>query len=380
MSYYILPKINNDILLDIKCSAYRSDPYISYSLLNYYRNIKQQINFLCSNETDFSYNNFDELIKIVNPYEYVFSKVPGAKCSVSKLKANTIIFYNLLELFNALDIVDSFKNRQITTLTIGLNNDDVFECIKLSREDCNDINLCFESINYNLMDTINNLKFDFIFFELHEELLKKSNDNSSIYILEILKLLLIIFNNLESNCGCVIKIDEIFYKPILDILYILSSIFEKVYIIKPNTSNVTTFEKYIVCKGFNLKKELCSENSKIIYNFLNNNNENDFIENTKIVSLINYDIPYYFMNKLDDINIILGQQQLESLDQIIHIIKNKNKDDKIETIKKTNIQKSVNWCEKYKIPCNKFSEKVNIFLPISKEEDFFEIEDIILYE
>jgi hypothetical protein len=31
---------------------------------------------------------------------------------------------------------------------------------------------------------------------------------------------------------------------------------------------------------------------------------------------------------------------------------------------KSNIQKSVSWCEKYKIPCNKFTEKINIFLPI----------------
>jgi hypothetical protein len=66
-------------------------------------------------------------------------------------------------------------------------------------------------------------------------------------------------------------------------------------------------------------------------------------------------------------NIIIGQQQLESLDLVINIFKNNNKEEKIELIKKTNIQKSVSWCEKYKIPCNKFSEKTNIFLPINKE-------------
>ena len=78
--------------------------------------------------------------------------------------------------------------------------------------------------------------------------------------------------------------------------------------------------------------------------------------------------------KMDDMNIIIGQQQLESLDMVINILKNKNKEDKIETIKKSNIQKSVVWCEKYKIPCNRFSEKINIFLPINKE--FIEFIDI----
>ena len=85
------------------------------------------------------------------------------------------------------------------------------------------------------------------------------------------------------------------------------------------------------------------------------------------------------MNKIDEMNIIIGQQQLESLDQIINILKNKNREDKIENIKKSNIQKSVNWCEKFKIPCNKFSEKVNIFLPIIKinaDEDEDEINPV----
>jgi hypothetical protein len=70
------------------------------------------------------------------------------------------------------------------------------------------------------------------------------------------------------------------------------------------------------------------------------------------------------MNKLDDSNIIIGQQQLEALDQVINILKNKNRYDKIEMIKKSNIQKAVAWCEKHKIPCNKFSDKTNIFLPL----------------
>jgi hypothetical protein len=79
-------------------------------------------------------------------------------------------------------------------------------------------------------------------------------------------------------------------------------------------------------------------------------------------------------------NIIVGQQQLESLNLAINLLKNKNKDDKIELLKKSHIQKAVLWCEKYKIPCNKFSDKINIFLPIIKlvkENDLFIEEEII---
>jgi len=63
------------------------------------------------------------------------------------------------------------------------------------------------------------------------------------------------------------------------------------------------------------------------------------------------------------LNIILGQTQLETMDNVISLFKNKNKGDKIGQITKSNIQKSIVWCEKYKIPYNKFVDKINIFLP-----------------
>ena len=91
------------------------------------------------------------------------------------------------------------------------------------------------------------------------------------------------------------------------------------------------------------------------------------LENKNILSILDYNIPYYFVTKLHDINIIFGQQQLEEIEQIVNILKSKNKKDKFEILKKNNIQKTIFWCEKYKIPYNKFTEKINIFLPIVSE-------------
>jgi hypothetical protein len=42
-------------------------------------------------------------------------------------------------------------------------------------------------------------------------------------------------------------------------------------------------------------------------------------------------------------------------------MRHKNKEEKIDSIKKINIQKSIHWCEKNNIPHNKFIEKLNIF-------------------
>jgi hypothetical protein len=154
----------------------------------------------------------------------------------------------------------------------------------------------------------------------------------------------------------------------------LSSIYDKTYILKPNTSNITTYDKYIICKNFQInenKYKIQKINYFKLLIFLKK------LENKTIMSILDSEIPYYFLTKLDDINIIIGQQQIESLDIIINLLKNKNRDDKIELIKKNSIQKSVAWCEKYKIPCNKFSEKTNIFLPINKEVKINETDNIL---
>jgi hypothetical protein len=132
--------------------------------------------------------------------------------------------------------------------------------------------------------------------------------------------------------------------------------------IKPTSSNVSTFEKYIVCIDFITHDKIIDTNCHVISNILSKQCENQ----TNIVSLINSNTPLYFTNKLDDINIIIGQQQLDFLDQIVNIYKTKNKSDKLEMIRKANIQKSIMWCEKFKIPCNKFNERINIFLPLNE--------------
>jgi hypothetical protein len=250
------------------------------------------------------------------------------------------------------------------------------DCLEMQRENyLKDINYCYDDIETANKDkeelsNIDKCTYDFIYYHTKCNEFYKENE----YFLSCIQILKFILQYQKNDGLCLIKISTVFSKPILDILYILSSLYEKVYIIKPNTSNITTFEKYIVCKKFILTNE-----KEVIYNsYINKINIiiNNYIKDENIKSIINFDIPYYFLNKIDDMNIIIGQQQLEALDQVINIIKNKNKDDKIETLKKTNIQKSVNWCEKFKIPCNKFSDKINIFLPIIKEIKYNEANTI----
>ena len=108
MSYFILPKINNIINVNpIDNENYHDIPCISNSLFNYYNEISEQIKSI--NSTDLSSNNIDDMIKFINPYEFIFSKVPFSKFSVSKLKTKTNLFYEFLEITTTLNVFELYK-------------------------------------------------------------------------------------------------------------------------------------------------------------------------------------------------------------------------------------------------------------------------------
>jgi hypothetical protein len=354
MSYYILPKNANNINVNPKFSREMCSPCISCSLVNYYNLIKQQIFDIFTNNYDLSDNSFDCACKLINPYEFIFSRVPGSKFTVSKLKPKTNLFYDLVEMSSNLNILDSFKILYpIKFLHVTNNYNDSIECFEMLRDNYPDEHFYIE--NFNLDDNkYNEIKFDFLFYET----------TSSNYFISLVHAVVIILRNQNFSGTSIIKIGDAFHKPVIDVLYLLSSLYDKVYICKPNTNNIVTFDRYIVCKNFLHNKQ---SNNYLRLNYLNLVIFLKKIEDNNVVSILDFPIPYFYKNKIDDINIIIGQQQIEAFDQIISVYKNKNKNDKIEFIKKNNIQKSVSWCEKYKIPCNKFSEKTNIFLPIINE-------------
>ena len=94
------------------------------------------------------------------------------------------------------------------------------------------------------------------------------------------------------------------------------------------------------------------------------------MNNKCVSSIIDNDLPYYLLNKLEESNIVIGQQQLEAYDQIINIFKNRNREEKLENLKRTHIQKCIQWCEKNQLPHNKFIDKINIFLAPKKDNKY----------
>jgi hypothetical protein len=189
-------------------------------------------------------------------------------------------------------------------------------------------------------------------------------------------LVFLIIIKYQTNQGmCVIKMDNILYKAVIDVIFIISGIYDKIYLVKPSISNITKGERYLICKGFN--EDLNNQN-KILENveeqLISKMNNSELMSNQFINSIIDNELPYYFLNRLEESNLVIGQQQLEAYDQIINIFKNNNREEKIESLKRSHIQKCIQWCEKNQLPHNKFIDKTNIFLAPKKKQE--EIETI----
>jgi len=159
---------------------------------------------------------------------------------------------------------------------------------------------------------------------------------------------------LQRQGGCfILKIFDAFMQHSIDILYILSSFYEKTYIIKPQTSRYANSEKYVVCKNF-LFSSVESH-----YPILHRAFEKMMVSPEKYVHrFITIPIPLHFVTRLEEYNAIFGQQQIENIHYTISLIKNKNRQDKIENLIKTNVQKCIAWCIKYNVPFFTFTNNI----------------------
>ena len=378
MNYYIIPKnkFNIDIQLQIKNETVK--PYISYSIIFYLNDVYKQLFRIDDGEEDEI--TLENINKVVNPYEFIHTNVPGTQLSVSKVKPESSIFFELMELFQLFNVNEILNIKHTINIAhLTPNHSSSSYLLNILREDNNDNILC-EDFDYDKLCNIfisNNFdkRLDLIICEFKA----KDYTDTNTYIKNMLLILSIIIKYQSNNVTSIIKVDNIFYKAIVDLLFIFSAIYDKVLLVKPIISNITKGERYILCKGF-----LPPEDTNILFQVenkimikLKDNTLNDKLNH--VFSVINNDIPYYFLNKLEESNAVIGQQQLEAYDQIINIFKNKNREDKIETLKRNHIQKCIQWCEKNQLPHNKFIDQINIFLTSKKkdsEDDYNEVKKI----
>jgi 23S rRNA U2552 (ribose-2'-O)-methylase RlmE/FtsJ len=158
---------------------------------------------------------------------------------------------------------------------------------------------------------------------------------------------------LQSKGGSfVLKVFDCFMQHTIDMLYILSFFYKKVYITKPQTSRYANSEKYIVCVDFTFSS--CETFYPVLLAAFT---KVSVLEPEKsIARFFTRAIPSFFLTKIEEFNSIFGQQQIENIFNTISLIETKYNGDKIDNLVKSNVQKSVSWCLKHGILYNSFLE------------------------
>lgn len=377
MNVFLIPKNVNPLTCEEvsiqKSVDKENNIFISETLHKYLISIKNQI--------DKYVEHWDIYKKYTNPYEYIHSLVPEKKMSVSKYKPLSRSFYKFIEICHTFDILPD-KDVEINSFHLAEGPGGFIEAIIHLHPNSEDkyIGMTLQSVDLDIpgwkksndflkknnniilengpkkngdLFEIDNLrhcyakyknKFDIITgdggFDFSINFDNQEEQSSKLIFAQILYALA-----MQKTGGCfIIKFFDTFTKISLDMLYILSTYYRSVNIIKPNTSRMANSEKYIVCENY------INTDYSVVEKFING--YEFFIDKANNINrLINIDLPYYFVNKIEDYNAILGQQQIENINTTINKIINRDStDDNSKELISINVTKCVNWCNRHDIP------------------------------
>jgi 23S rRNA U2552 (ribose-2'-O)-methylase RlmE/FtsJ len=386
MIHFQLPRNNPNLYKYIEYffseNTVTPSPVISNSLSYYLGDIKKKIN---SREQE-----WDTIKRYTNPYEYIHTVVPGKKKSVAKKKPLSRSYFKMIELIYFFKLLDNTeKDKPIVSFHLAEGPGGFIEALLDSRNNKDD-----KYYGMSILDDINDQnipgwKKSKSFLQDNPNVVIESGIDGTGDILKLENLqyckdmysnsmdiitgdggfdFSIDFNNQEHSIGellfaqvvyaiimqkkdgCfVLKTFDCFMQHTLDILALLSSFYDKVYITKPQTSRYANSEKYIVCKGF------IGQSADEVYPYLKPAFEQMINGKKKMFKLLNMPLTLLFTTKVEEYNAIFGQQQIENIHYTLSLMDVKNKNEKLNNLVKTNVKKSMDWCVKYGVLHNSIS-------------------------
>jgi 23S rRNA U2552 (ribose-2'-O)-methylase RlmE/FtsJ len=415
MAYYVeLPKLHNftvgqfeqidsnaDPIFEISCTNSAHERLISHTLHMHLCEMKEQIKE-CGEDA------WDTMKKYTNPFEFIHTAIPNSKFyTVSKLRPLSRSFYKMIELhatfFNILHEPKNMKSFHLAEGPGGFIEALIHIRSKLSSSSSSVIQ-CQNDLHYgmtllNADSSCPGWKKSKGFLEMHRNrvcietgadgtgnIISSSNfehcvskyqntchlitadggfdfscdfNNQETMVLSLLIAEMGFALALQKQGGhFILKMFDTFTKPTIDVLYILCNFYQDVYVSKPCTSRHANSERYIICKHFKplnttgLLPQLIAMFKQL----------EDIPQNATIASLLPIEHDAHFLNKIEECNAIIGQQQMETISTTINLILNRSHSDKLESMKRHNIMKCISWCDKHCIPYNRILQSNNIFL------------------
>ena len=394
MTYYLLPKTSFLIHKYIDCISSEIIPpvVISNSLSTYLYDIKLRL--------DNYENDWDIFKKYTNPYEYIHTIVPTKKKSISKYKPLSRSYFKMIELLHTFNI--NFDTKNLRSFHLAEGPGGFIEALVNTRNCIGDIYIGMTILDNENDTNIPAWKKSDEFLRKNENVYIESGIDNTGNILSLPNFTFcketysncmdfitadggfdfsLDFNKQEINitkllfaqiCYAVtmqkkggtfiLKIFDCFMSHTIDFLYLLSSFYDKVYLIKPQTSRYANSEKYVVCRGF------LFSSCESFYDSLHNAFEKMLLlDSTQhIQRFISIPVSFFFISKLEEYNAIFGQQQIENIHYTISIIDNTQKQDKIDNLLKINLQKCTQWCLKHNVDFHNLFSNTNIFTSVEE--------------
>ena len=394
MKFYLEIESNNvdTIIKDLKIDVLRKDKNILFN--KYYKIVsteKEKIDKLENNE------NWDKMKKIGNPYELIYTTYNKKRKndSISQHIPISRSYFKMWEIFYNFDLFKNFNmhNEHIfahlaegpggfmeatynfkSKITKKKSINDIFYGITLkpSNEYIPDFNKIKKIFNGN-----NNIKIEYGNLYIYDDVknyISKFNNQKAILVTAdggfdyssnfngqeinscqiIYSECITALNILKKGGSFVCKVFDLFSYTMIQILYIVSSCFEEVYIYKPETSRPANSEKYLVCMYY--KDNLSSESKENLLKIIELWNDKT-LELTEDDSIIFKDIKVSnsFIKNLNNYNEQYMATQIYYLNSTIKLAEHKIEKDKYYEIIQNQVNNAIEWCKKYDMEINKNS-------------------------
>jgi 23S rRNA U2552 (ribose-2'-O)-methylase RlmE/FtsJ len=373
-SYSINETINSITEDNIEFLIDKPMEYYNVTLRSYIHNIKLEIDKLTE--------QWEKNKKYLNQYEFINTQFDSSTPSVCIHKPISRSFFKMIEMLNSFDF--HFSSDKITTFHLAEGPGGFIEALAYMRKNKSD--------TYYGMTLINDNREVPKWTRCEQNLMKSNNiiidsgidGTGNLYHLENLLYVKdkyarsmdfitadggfdysLDFNSQEENSlnlifaeicfaivmqkkggSFIIKMYDTFSSGSMELIYLLSYLYEEIIITKPSPSRPANSEKYFVCLNFQVKPNTDKIIQKIIDNY-------KLIQSNKFTNIINTPLSNHFLDKMKEINSIFGQCQVENILSTLTFIYDKNNNiDRLEQLKKSHLNKCIKWCKKYNLPVN----------------------------
>ncbi len=389
------PEPDPDPLFEITVTNDTATQLISHTLHMYLCEMKEQIKE-CSEEA------WDTVKKCTNPFEFIHTAIPNSKIyTVSKLRPLSRSFYKMIELhasfFGPANDPPTMKSFHLAEGPGGFIEAIIHIRSKTSPPPLDDVHYGMTLLNQDA--SCPGWKKSKGFLETHRNrvrietgadgtgnIISAANFNHCVHLHQNSCDLITAdggfdfscdFNNqetmvlplliaelgfalaLQKQGGTfVLKLFDTFTKATIDVIYVLCNFYNDVFVSKPCTSRYANSERYLVCKHFK-PASTAAMLPQLLAMF---KQLEEIPSDAVIASLLPMEHDLHFLNKMEECNAMIGQQQMETINSTINLILSKGHPEKLEFMKRIHISKCMSWCDKHGIPYNRITQSNNIFL------------------